>query len=120
MRTKYLLSFFISLTFLSFSQTEYEVNPPDYIKTIIFKSNTNEGELPIFKLNDRLSLEFDALNGEEADFYYVIEHCDYNWEPSRLMKSEYMQGFDNLRIINYECLSNHLFFKINHRSRNYL
>lgn len=102
MRTKYLLSFFISLTFLSFSQTEYEVNPPDYIKTIIFKSNTNEGELPIFKLNDRLTLEFDALNGEEADFYYVIEHCDYNWEPSRLMKSEYMQGFDNLRIINYE------------------
>jgi hypothetical protein len=99
---KYLLFCFLSLSLFSFSQTEYEVNPPDFIKTIIFKSNTEEGELPILKLNERLTLEFDALNGEEEDFYYVIEHCDYNWEPSRLMKSEYMQGFDNQRIVNYE------------------
>jgi hypothetical protein len=84
------------------AQTEYEVNPPDFIKTIIFKSNTNEGELPVLKLNERLTLEFDALNGNEEDFYYVIEHCDYDWKPSRLMKAEYMQGFDNLRIVNYE------------------
>ncbi len=95
--------FFLLLCFstLSFSQ-DSEVNPPDYIKTIIFKSNTNQSQLPILKLNERLRLEFDVLNGDEADFYYTITHYNFDWTPSKLMKSEYLQGFDNLRITDYE------------------
>jgi len=87
---------------LALSQVEYEVHPPEYIKTITFKSNTHESELPILKLNERLQLEFDAINGDEADFYYVIEHFNFDWTPSKLMKSEYLDGFDNMRIVNYE------------------
>ena len=60
------------LTQLSFSQVAEETDPPYYIKTITFKGNTNESELPILKLGERLNLGFDALNGDEADFYYVI------------------------------------------------
>jgi len=102
MKLKFAL-FLLSLLFLTFSfSQESEVNPPDYIKTIIFKSNTNESELPILKLSDRLRLEFDVLNGDEADFYYTITHYNFDWTPSKLMKSEYLQGFDNQRIINYE------------------
>lgn len=84
------------------AQVEYEVAEPEYIKTITFKSNTNESELPILKLNERLLLEFDVLNGNEDDFYYVIEHYNYDWTPSNLRKPEYMQGFDNQRIFNYD------------------
>ena len=84
------------------SQVAEEVEPPYYIKTITFKSNTNESELPILRLGERLQLEFDVLNNEEADFYYVIEHYDYDWTPSRLIKSRYLQGFDDQRIVNYE------------------
>ncbi len=47
-------------------------------------------------------MEFDALNGEEADFYYKIEHYNYDWTPSVLVKSEYLNGFDNQRILDYE------------------
>ncbi|AXT20715.1 DUF5103 domain-containing protein [Flavobacteriaceae bacterium AU392] len=79
-----------------------EVNPPDFIKTITFKSNTNESQLPILKLGERLNLEFDALNGDEDDYYYVIEHFNFDWTPSILMKQEYIDGFDNLRIRDYE------------------
>ena len=86
----------------SFSQSAEEIEPPYYIKTITFKSNTNQSELPILRLGERLQLEFDALNGDEADFYYEIEHFNYDWTPSRLVKSRYLDGFDNLRIINYE------------------
>ncbi|MCK5400708.1 MAG: DUF5103 domain-containing protein [Flavobacteriaceae bacterium] len=95
--------FFIFLFFstLTFSQVS-EVNPPEYIKTITFKSNTNQSQLPILKLRERLRLEFDALNGDEADFYYTITHYNFDWTPSNLMKSEYLQGFDNLRITDYE------------------
>lgn len=88
--------------FYSFSQVEYEVIEPDYIKSIIFKSNTEQSEIPIIRLNEPISLEFDVLNADEADFYYVIEHYNYDWTPSRLRKAEYMVGFDDQRIFNYE------------------
>lgn len=96
----FFLCFFISASF-SFSQQVTEVAPPDYIKTIEFKSNTNESQLPIFRLNEKLSLEFDVLNADESDFFYEIIHCDYDWTPSMLFKPEYMQGFDRQRIVNY-------------------
>jgi len=86
---------------LFFSQVN-EVNPPNFIKTINFKSNTPETQLPILKLGESVILEFDALNGDEDDYYYKIEHYNYDWTPSVLMKSEFMDGFDNQRIRNYQ------------------
>jgi len=101
--TKYkFFTLFLMCSFLGFTQVEEEVNPPDFIKTINFKGHTNESELPIIKLNERVQLSFDAINGNEDDFYYVIDHYNFDWTPSQLMKSEYLQGFDNIRIVNYE------------------
>lgn len=79
-----------------------EVEPPNDIKTITFGSQKERSILPIINLNERIYLEFDVLNNLEEDFYYVIEHFDYDWTPSRLMKSEYLDGMDNLRIFDYE------------------
>ena len=99
----FFLSVFFILTYISSSYGQVkELNPPDYIKTIAFKSNTPESQLPILKLGEYLVLEFDALNGDEADYYYQIEHFNYDWTPSLLMKPEYLDGFDNQRIRNYE------------------
>jgi len=97
-----LLALLLTTAFLGFSQAEKEVNPPSFIKTINFKGQTNESELPIIKLNERVQLSFDAINGNEDDFYYVIDHYNFDWTPSELMKSEYLQGFDNIRITDYE------------------
>jgi len=101
MNLKYLILFLLFSTF-TFAQIEEEIQPPDYIKTITFKSNTNVSQLPILKLNDRLQLDFDVLNGDEDDYYYTIDQYNFDWTPSRLMKSEYLQGFDNVRITQYE------------------
>ncbi len=79
-----------------------EVNAPNFIKTIKFKSNTTQSQLPILKLGEPLVLEFDALTGNEEDFYYVIEHYNFDWTPTNLVKSEYLKGLDNQRIRNYE------------------
>ncbi|WP_163514059.1 type IX secretion system plug protein [Gelidibacter japonicus] len=97
---KYFLLLFFFTTFV-FSQI-VEVNPPNYIKTIGFKGSTNESQLPILKLGEPLLLEFDVLTGTEPDFYYVIEHFNYDWTPSNLVKSEYLRGFDNQRIQDYK------------------
>jgi hypothetical protein len=85
---------------IGFSQAQ-EINPPEFIQTIIFKSNTNQGELPILKLGETLSLEFDALTGDEEDFYYKIEHFNFDWTRSNLMKNEYLRGLDQQRIRTY-------------------
>ena len=99
-----IIFFYITLLFaccILTGQVE-EVDPPSDIKTITFGSQKDISILPIINLNERIYLEFDVLNNLEEDFYYVIEHFDYNWTPSRLMKSEYIDGMDNLRIFNYE------------------
>ena len=38
----------------------------------------------------------------EQDYYYKIVHCDYDWTQSTLLKSQYLNGIDNQRIINYQ------------------
>ena len=78
-----------------------EVDPPMDIKTISLGVVDNASGLAIINLNDRLVLEFDVLNNLEEDFYYVIEHFDSDWNPSQLMKTEYLAGMDNLRIVDY-------------------
>jgi hypothetical protein len=97
---QFLLLTLISLN--SYGQIETETPPPDYIKSIIIRGNTQESQLPIIKLGEGISLEFDALNGNEEDFYYKIEHFDFDWTPSNLVKTEYLDGFDNQRILDYE------------------
>ena len=87
---------------LLFAQV-YETNAPDYIKTITFKGqNSDQGQLPILKLGESFSLEFDVLLNSEPDYYYTIEHYNYDWTPSALAKMEYLTGFDNYRIVDYE------------------
>jgi len=79
-----------------------EVSPPDYIKTIAFKGNTPESQLPVLKLGEYLVLEFDALNGDEDDYYYEIKHFNFDWTPSVLTQSEYLDGFNEQRIRQYD------------------
>lgn len=82
------------------AQVENEVAPPFHIKTISFIQN-NQNAVPIFQLGSGFQLQFDDLYGNEADYYYEIIHCDYNWNPSEIPKNEYLLGFDNQRIQNY-------------------
>ena len=93
---------FFTSFLMGFSQV-METEAPDYVKTITFKSRSSEqGQLPILKLGEAFTLEFDVLLNTEPDFYYTIEHFNYDWTPSALAKMEYLQGFDNYRIVDYE------------------
>jgi hypothetical protein len=101
-KTIFLRLAFVLFTLHGYSQLE-EINPPNTIKTITFKSKSSaQGELPILRLGETFYLEFDALTADEPDFYYVIEHYNYDWTKSNLAKMEYMDGFDNFRIVDYQ------------------
>ena len=100
MKKKFVLvsALFLSIKFI-FSQS---INP-DNVKSISFqKQNENKfSNIFVGTVNEKFSLSFDILSGLEHDLYYVIEHCDFNWEKSQLIKSEYIQGFDDVKIDNY-------------------
>ncbi|MEM9143276.1 MAG: DUF5103 domain-containing protein [Bacteroidota bacterium] len=83
------------------AQVQEEVEPPWNIKSIIFKGPT-EDQFPVIQLGESFFLEFDDLLANEQDYYYKIIHCDYDWTPSDLLKSQYLRGVDNQRIIDYE------------------
>tara|TARA_B100000953_G_scaffold135228_1_gene111874 strand:- start:3563 stop:4852 length:1290 start_codon:yes stop_codon:yes gene_type:complete len=85
-----------------YSQVVIETLPPPFIRTIIFQGDSveNKGN-PIIRLGARLQLSFDDIIGDEADYYYTIEHYNFDWTPSQLTKNEYLEGFDDVRIINY-------------------
>jgi len=96
-----LLSTIVFFFLVAFSTAqERDGVPPFNIKTVSFVQN-GQLAIPMFSLNDPFQLEFDDLFGNEANYYYELIHCDYDWRPSQLSKPEYLQGFDDQRIQDY-------------------
>jgi hypothetical protein len=87
--------------FVASSQIVEKIEPA-YISTIQFSGGTDQSQLPIINLGSRLKLSFDALNGKEEDYYYTITHYNFDWTPTDLSKSEYLDGFDDVRIDTYQ------------------
>lgn len=82
---------------------ENENLPPNYIRSIqLHGDSLQENGNPVINMGERLHLSFDDIIGDEADYYYQIEHFDHNWAKSQLAKAEYLEGIDNIRIFNYE------------------
>lgn len=82
------------------AQIQNEIAPPYHIKTVSFVQNS-VNVIPVFELGNSFEFQFDDLFGNEANYYYEIIHCDYNWNSSTIQKNEYLQGLDNQRIQNY-------------------
>ncbi|MGA9326409.1 MAG: DUF5103 domain-containing protein [Salegentibacter sp.] len=102
---KLLFSLFLFLQAFSLCRAQTaatEVLPPNYIRTISFHGDAElQKGNPLLRLGERISLSFDDIIGDEANYYYTIEHFNYDWTPSQLVKSEYLTGFDDVRINNY-------------------
>ena len=93
---------FFALVFPSFfiGQELKEKAPPNHIATIIFQAEEQIENTPIVELGKALTLRFDDLNADEAYYYYTIQHANADWTVSELFKSEYISGFDDVRIRN--------------------
>jgi hypothetical protein len=101
--------FFFCLSFLLVhGQKAREVNTPEYIKSVVFKSFNSDHQFPLVRPGETFQLAFDDLNGDERNYYYRIRHFDWDWSHSGLFQNEYLAGFDNLRIANYQTSFNTL------------
>ncbi len=84
------------------AQNSNIVNPPSNIKSITLKPKKPNAYAPILYLGEAIELTFDDIDGDEKIYSYKIEHCDYNWQISNIVSTEYMSGFAQDRIRNFE------------------
>ena len=81
------------------------INKKKYnIQTILLHQKDNQSSKPIINLNsnDILELSFDDLNDKISQLFYSIEHYSFDWEKSDLLISEYVRGFSQNEVIDYE------------------
>ncbi len=80
------------------------------IKSIEFYNSEKEHSFPLIHLgtNELLELSFDDLRADTRAFYFSIEHCDVNWDKSRLSPLEYSNGYNEERIRNISYSQNTL------------
>ncbi len=66
------------------------------IYTVLLHPLENELLEPIIHLSsqEKLLLSFDDLDQTPKNLFYTLIHCNSQWQPSDLFKSEYLQGFD--------------------------
>ena len=97
-----ILFFLVLLTWNVGAQSNVIINPPDYIKSIVLRSQQPNNYTPIIKLGERFTLEFDDLEADQKEYTYKIEHYDYNWQPSNLASTEFINGFASDWIRDFE------------------
>ncbi len=73
------------------------------IHTVLFFTEGWEFSLPVLELgsSQRLIFKFDELSREPKTYNYSLVHCDADWNPSRVVTSEYLEGFPENPINDY-------------------
>lgn len=73
------------------------------IKTVEFYNRSKEQSIPVYILGsqDNLIFGFDDLRTGSRNMTYSIEHCDSEWNSSRLSPIDFVDGFSEDRINDY-------------------
>lgn len=76
----------------------------DYIKTVKFHIGSLPLSMPIIDLANPspLLLTFDDLSQDVNDYAYTIIHCNADWKPSSLSDMEYIEGYTEADIEEYQ------------------
>ncbi len=107
MNHKFLFAIILFVNTSIFSQNTFQYRNKIYktdIKTVLFYRAGWEFTYPVLELNSgkQLILEFDDLNPETTDYYYTIIHCTADWQPSDLNPIEYIRGYEEEQIDDFE------------------
>lgn len=73
------------------------------IKSVEFYNRSKEQSMPVLTLGsgEQLLLAFDDIRVGTRYFSYTLEHCDAEWNSSRLSPIDYLEGFTEDRITDY-------------------
>ena len=85
---------------LLYADKVYEPN----IATVQLRPYLDPYGLPILRFGgpDRLRLDFDDLSTDFTNYSYTLIHCTHDWQPSDLLKAEYLEGLQDYYLQDYE------------------
>lgn len=96
--------------------TYTEIFSPQF-RTLKVASADNFMAQPVVRLNsdDRLIITFDEIGDKFSELQYRVIHCNADWQPSRLVESEYVDGFNIADITDYAYSENTYVHFVNYR-----
>ncbi|MCK9206683.1 MAG: DUF5103 domain-containing protein, partial [Salinivirgaceae bacterium] len=77
----------------------------------------NEASYPAIELNSdqTLTIQFDELSSQTGDYQYQVIHCNSDWTSSDLFADEYMSGFNENPVRDYDFSINTTVSYVNYR-----
>ena len=69
---------------------------------VCLASNMYTPPVLVMGSDDRLLVNFDYLGYDQHYLRYSVTHCNADWQPSQLVESEYVSGFNYADIDDYE------------------
>lgn len=86
-------------------------------KTLQTRVEDNFMSTPVIRLGteDRILVSFDEIGEDYSYLEYRLIHCNADWQPSRLVESEYIDGFNAQRIEDYAYSSNTFVHFVNYQ-----
>lgn len=96
--------------------TETRVFSPTF-RTLKVSNPDNFMSPPVIRLNsdDRLVISFDEIAEDNRWLQYRLIHCNADWQPSRLVESEYLDGFNIADIEDFAFSENTFVHFVNYR-----
>lgn len=96
----YLLFFLLA----SFVQAQFTRSFSSRIRSLQLVLNDNVQDPPVMRLggDDVLFFSFDEMSHEYHRFTYKITHCNYLWEQSDIFEIDYLDGFNDMPIEDWE------------------
>lgn len=98
------------------ADTSVQIFNPKF-RTLQVMPNDNFMGMPVVRLgsDDRLIVTFDELGDDYSYLQYRLLHCNADWQPSALVESEYLDGFNVADITDYAFSSNTYVHYVNYR-----
>lgn len=91
-------------TFSPLVQSLAVTNPDNFMAPPVIRLNTD----------DRIQINFDII-GDALDYLrYRLIHCNADWQPSRLLDSEVIDGFNEANLTDYAYSSNTFIHYVNY------
>jgi hypothetical protein len=82
----------------------YNYTASENIKTVLLYKEGFELSLPLIELNssEKMLLSFDDFDYTDIIYKYTFIHCDADWTPSDMQPFEYLKGFTEDLIDDYQ------------------
>lgn len=89
------------------------------VRTLSVRNPDNFMAPPVIRMGsgDKLDINFDIIGDEHEYLRYRLLHCNSDWQPSRLLTSEYITGFNEFEIEDFAYSSNTYIHYVNYNIR---